>query len=444
MRICVLQSAYPDNHSIAQHDPGADPSRFTDEHTFEHRWIHKTTAKEQIDAAIAENFDFYFNFMWGQYEDDVAGIEACQYFEKFGLPAAGVWSEVLLRTKNDFYRDARGLGTPRVPGISNYPFFVNPSTGCSKYQQSPRTWTHSVDGIPIPDDVVVQEFIQGWDHSVVIVEIGNTPVPLAPERYIYPSDFNPHTGFLTFDTKFHHDTSVEILNRKDDPALFEKLQATAIEAFYTNKSSGKGWCNVDIRVPTTGDPVVIEVNPMPSVFLPEDNEWEDKCIWECFPGGQRALIDTLISTSLLQRGETASEQYGLSFEEYDTIIQSVDTKSICEKILSHGSSGTVLELGSGNGYFGRAMQEFLSQEQSISVTGIESSHDMVERCRETGAYSTVYHGTIPSVTVAIHSGESGKWCNHKRALETTFASPPGWRLIRPSGDIYCYDKIYSN
>lgn len=65
MRICVFQSAYPQNHELSEHDGGADPAPFMDQHTFEHRWIQKGPAKEKVDTAVAEGFDFYFKFMWG-------------------------------------------------------------------------------------------------------------------------------------------------------------------------------------------------------------------------------------------------------------------------------------------------------------------------------------------------------------------------------------------
>ena len=64
----------------------SDPSMFTNQHTFEHRMIHKSRARQQIDAAVAEKFDFYLSFMWGLHEDAVAGIEAARYFEPLNVP----------------------------------------------------------------------------------------------------------------------------------------------------------------------------------------------------------------------------------------------------------------------------------------------------------------------------------------------------------------------
>ncbi|PKX94067.1 uncharacterized protein P174DRAFT_420626 [Aspergillus novofumigatus IBT 16806] len=100
MRICILQTAFTNPHAAEECSPVHDPGNFTDQHTFDH------------------GYDFYFNFMWGQHEDDLSGIDACKYFESLGLPSVGQRSEVLERSKNDLYKDARALGYPRVPGTT--------------------------------------------------------------------------------------------------------------------------------------------------------------------------------------------------------------------------------------------------------------------------------------------------------------------------------------
>ena len=91
MKICVFQSAYESvDTNLKDVDPSQDPSFYPSRHTFENRWLKKDTANAQIDAAIAEGFDLYFNFLWGQYEDEVAGIEAVQYLEARNVPFVGL------------------------------------------------------------------------------------------------------------------------------------------------------------------------------------------------------------------------------------------------------------------------------------------------------------------------------------------------------------------
>ncbi|KAF8736281.1 hypothetical protein AX14_000500 [Amanita brunnescens Koide BX004] len=451
MRICVLQSAYPDQHELAEHDSGADPSRFTDQHTFEQRWIRKDSAKEQIDAAISEKFDFYFNFMWGQLEDEVAGVEACEYFESFGLPSIGQRSEVLKRSKNDFYRNARALGAPRVPGTSNYPLFVKPSQSCASLFISAKSLCRNrdelleslkdlnqalepgrkiagrsgrpvststvVDGIAIPDDIVVQEFVQGWDHSVVVIEIGDCPVPLTPNRYVYPKGFVPYDDFLRFDIKFHEETDVKLLNRKEEPELFTKLQEMALQAWKANQMAGQSWANVDLRVQANGEPIVLEVNPMPAVFLP-DEKWEDAAVRESFPGGHRALVNVLIASQLIRRKAEENRQTHVAniftrySSKYAEDVIRLPVMSIYERIISlMDLSGSILELGPGTGVFGHLLKKKTeltppastppSHNNTTTLTGIELSKGMVEKCQETGLYNQIYHGSIQTLFPSI-------------------------------------------
>ena len=451
MRICVLQAAYPDQHPLSKHDPGADPSRFTDQHTFEHRWIRKDDAKAQIDAAISEKFDFYFNFMWGHYQDEVAGIEACEYFESFGLPSIGMRSEVGKRSKNDFYQNARALGAPRVPGTSNYPLFVKPANSCASQFISAKSLCRNrdelleslrilnealepgrkiaggsgqpvststvVDGIAIPDDIVVQEFIKGWDYSVVVIEVGNCPVPLTPNRYVYPKDFVPYDGFLTFDLKFHKEIENKSLDRKDEPELFTKLQEAALQAWNANQMAGQSWANVDFRVTADGEPVVIEVNTgMPAIFT-ADEAFEDIAIRKSFPGGHRALINVLIASHLIRRKVEENRQsqiaeiYNAFSSKYDENITRDRVISIYERIISlMDLSGSILDLGSGTGLFGHLLRKKTeltpspskpSSHETTTLTGIELSKGMIEKCHETGLYKQVYHGSIQTTFPSI-------------------------------------------
>lgn len=66
MRVCVLQSAYPDNRQ-PDHDPGYHPEFYIHMHSFEHRWIRKDHAMQDIESALEEKFDVYFNLIWGQF-----------------------------------------------------------------------------------------------------------------------------------------------------------------------------------------------------------------------------------------------------------------------------------------------------------------------------------------------------------------------------------------
>ncbi|KAG5920124.1 hypothetical protein E4U61_000226 [Claviceps capensis] len=48
----------------------SQPELFTSQHEFEDRWIHNHKVEQQINDAVAEGFDFYFNFLWGTPNDE--------------------------------------------------------------------------------------------------------------------------------------------------------------------------------------------------------------------------------------------------------------------------------------------------------------------------------------------------------------------------------------
>jgi SAM-dependent methyltransferase len=459
MRICVLQSSYPEPHPLPEYDLAADPSRYTDQHTFEHRWVRKDNARTQIDAAISEKFDFYFNFMWGQLEDEVAGIEASEYFESFALPSIGMRSEVAKRSKNDFYRNARALGAPRIPGTSNYPLLVKPAKirasqfisnkslcrnrdelleslrnldqalgSGRKIAGQPVSTSTVVDDIAIPDDIVVQEFVKGWDYSVVVIEVGDCPVPLTPNGFVYPKDFVPCDNL---DINFHKELNIKLLNRKEEPELFTKLQEMALQAWNANQMTGQGWANVDFRVPDNGEPVVLQVNPMPAIFLPK-RERSDVVVRESFPGGHRAFVNVLIASHLIQRkvkenGQSRiADRYDTHSSKYDEQVSHLRIISIYERIISlMDLSGSILELGSGTGLFGRLLEK--KKELSLettTLTGIELSKGMIEKCREKGLYKQVYHGSIQTTLPSLGPFD------HIISLSTLyFMSPEDFSLI---------------
>ncbi|KAK6360502.1 hypothetical protein TWF730_006642 [Orbilia blumenaviensis] len=151
MRICVLQSAFTSPTPIGEHSPVQDPGKFTDQHTFEHVWVHKRTAKEQIDEAIAKGYDFYFNFMWGQYEDDLAGIDECKYFESFDLPSIGQRSIVLERSKNDFMRllARQAILVSLVPAWRLIPLLLSTPSSSSPPLAVEVSLFHLSHGVPI-------------------------------------------------------------------------------------------------------------------------------------------------------------------------------------------------------------------------------------------------------------------------------------------------------
>ncbi|KAG5973414.1 hypothetical protein E4U58_005147 [Claviceps cyperi] len=143
MRICVLLSSYEGSGSVLEDldTVTSQPGQFTSQHEFEYRYIHKYKAEQQINDAVAEGSDFYFNFLWSTPNDEIAGADASRYFESLGLPSCAVRSWERSQTKNNFCETARLHGAPRVPGVERFPLFVKPGFGCASQLTDERSWT---------------------------------------------------------------------------------------------------------------------------------------------------------------------------------------------------------------------------------------------------------------------------------------------------------------
>ena len=397
----------------------------------------------EIDAAVAEGFDLYFNFMWGQHEDEVAGIEAVRYLESLDVPVMGLPSRILERSKLDFYRDAKEAGilipeTCRYP--STFPVIVKPAKCCASMYLDEKSvcWNSEeleaqvvrlkellVPGQDIAartandpysgldqegDSIVVQQFIDGQDYSVVIIEVMNTPIPLNPTTYRYPKDA---TGtFLTFDVKFHPELKEELIQRDENPELYDKLQELAVAMWKANKMDGGNWGNVDIRVRhSDGEVFGIEVNPMPAVFLPMIN-FEDIAL-EIFPGGHSAVIDILIETTLeqhSQRAKALSKEIAAAYDkfapQYDQAMEDPDVggkrrESSSRLTQAYKFTGTVLDLACGTGFFPRLLHTEAGPERLPECTffGIDISTEMVKMAQLNGIplYEKVHMGLIQEI-----------------------------------------------
>lgn len=441
MRICVLQSRYTPDHVLKNHDEYMDPGRYVKQHTFHNRFVDKATARSQIDAAVAEEFDFYFNFMWGQPEDEVAGVEASEYFESLGVPFIGVSSRVLRKSKTELYEAARKRGSPPMPGadVNSFPVIVKAARGCASQflnakslcytaeerdaaiaaidrQLEPGRQRARAESKPsrsgedggrapasvenLPDDIIVQEFVPGTDFSVVVIEFGTTPVALNPTTYNYPTTHaRDENSFLTFDIKFHEELSETLIERERDPALYELLQKLAVEAFEVNGMAGSGWGNVDIRIRPDGRPVVIEVNPMPAIFLAERFNFEDLVIRNSLPGEHRALLNIVFASYLMQGNEAEKNRRKVIVATFDGAAERYDAeylprctirRIIGDLLADFDFGGSVLDLACGTGVFGRMLLDHRASNDAPTsgktrrLVGMDLSPQMARLCREKG------------------------------------------------------------
>lgn len=422
MRICVLQSSYEGTvHTLEEVDDDCmDPGPFTTQHEFENRFIRKATAKADIDAAVAEGFDFYFNFMWGTYDDGVPGVAESEYFESLKVPHIGILSSERKMSKHDFFAEAMRRGAPPVPSSDKFPLFVKPANGCSSMFIDEKSVCHDekelekqikvldgkmrsmriqrAKGLGFKDieayadsceragrystDLVVQEFIQGMDYAVDVMAMGSVPVPLSP-RVVKYKPLDGKEQFLTFDGKSDPTTSYGILRKEDNPMLFQRLQKAAVEAFITNKMHENGMgCDVDLRATADNKVFVVEINPMPVGFYPMDSHVADVDIQTDLPGKFEAAINIFITNYYLKHPGAKAARSKKIGENYDTVAPEYDCIEPTEagllpidvEVLQQFSfEGNVLDLCCGTGIVGRTLSDMQSRGSSSPSSSSSNS-----------------------------------------------------------------------
>ncbi|CAI6080477.1 unnamed protein product [Clonostachys chloroleuca] len=453
MKICLLQATYPEVHVLREIDEYPDPGRYISQHEFHHRFVDKANFRQQIDNAVSEGFDFIFNFLWGAPEDEVAGVKATEYLESLNVPFIGYRSHIQMKSKTEFYETARKRGSSPVPGnnMNSFPVIVKAARTCASQFMSekslcrteaerdaaiaeinrqlepgrvrreaqkpssedaivyiPREGEHaSIDNLP--DDIIVQEFVPGIDYAVVVIEFGDTPIALNPIIYTYPNgDVASPDRFLTFDIKFHPELDGTLIKRDDDPRLYDTLQQLAVEAFTVNGNKGGSWGSVDIRIKPDGSPVVIEVNPMPGIFLPEHMDPKEEVILDSLPGAHRALLNIVFASCMMQAEQHGQSRLGKISEAWDMIAPGYENHKLTHSpaegeianLLSKDNfNGSMLDLGCGSGIFGRMIREKHASESQGSEAknarhvGIDISPEMARLAKQAG-YDDVIIGPV--------------------------------------------------
>lgn len=444
MRICVLHSSEEGGNSVEDAEGlWPDVGVYAPQHTVENKYIKKKTAKEEIDEAVAEGYDFYFQFLWGTHDDTVSGVDAIKYFESLNLPSAGIRGWERERSKLAFYTEARKQGFPPVPGVDKFPLFVKPAfsyasllidqhslcrnetelalaisrlnTGMREARVRRAVGSGHADPEEFvracevagrdSDDIVVQEYIDGQEYSVVVLAMGQIPIPMTPQRARLPSG----KEFLTFDAKFDGESGYELLDEADDPALYRHLQETAVQGFKAGKMATNNMgCDVDLRMGSDGKAVVIEVDPMPVWFLPPGNKFEDTDVKQGLADHQRAAINIFITNHFLQHPdqkrikelselETFYDNCSSHYDQTKSSARATQAATTMAEKFSY--SGTILDLGCKTGLLGQKLREQQNHTPSAKssiqrLVGVDMSNKMLDICRQSECYDELFHSQI--------------------------------------------------
>ncbi|KAF9274338.1 hypothetical protein BGZ88_003105 [Linnemannia elongata] len=399
MKIGVLLSSYEGVGSDFQDYGYQDPSLYVKQHDFVLRYITKDTAVQQIDEVCEENFDLLINFLWGQRIDGVAGIDAVEYLESKGVPFIGNSSKLLSISKADFKKAAAGIVL--VPGESKFPLIVKPATRSGSRHMTEKSVCHNPNELKeqiallkskTPDGIIVEEFIEGEEISVMVVEVDDEVIAMNPIMYEFPAETTPTQKFLHFNNKFDSVDQGTIKFHLYQGDILDRLKETACKAYQALNVSGCGYARIDIRA-SGEDLYVLEVNPTPAFFHKLGTDFgDDYVISHCFPGGHKGFMETLIKTKLRSSQMLeVKKTYDLMSDKYNDTMHTRNYPNVVSDIAARYSfQGSVLDLGCGTGEVGTLIQAV----HNATLTGIDISPKMVAHAKH---YEKVYLGEMQNI-----------------------------------------------
>ncbi|WQF87901.1 Putative S-adenosyl-L-methionine-dependent methyltransferase superfamily [Colletotrichum destructivum] len=416
MKICVVQTSYEGSNSpVEKLDPFCDPGRYisTAVHQFEHRFIRKSSFKEDIDRICEdETYEMYFSCLWGGPRDNVAGQDAAAYLESKGVEVLTNTASAmrLCNDKLEFYAKVEPAGI-RVPGNESgcFPKIVKLRDGansetldfdsiCHDERQLKKRVT-LVKTLKPDAECLVQDYIVGSEVNVVVVEMGHAVVALEPVEYVFPPDTPTGRAFLTFENKFANVGKGVVRTRIviDEPRR-SRIRETSQNAFKAaGMQGGSGWCRVDMRIDAkTGEIYVLEINAFPTVFYPRGAFTSDKVIERTYPGGHAALFDMLLATKLIQTKaycqahRTVSTFFDDFSKKYEIAWEMPSIKTVRNVMaVDFDWAGSVLDLACGSGFLGNAL--FDAGWTSSVVVGVDISPEMAASERTRKYYKQPIH-----------------------------------------------------
>ncbi|KDQ19353.1 hypothetical protein BOTBODRAFT_51784 [Botryobasidium botryosum FD-172 SS1] len=411
MRICCFQSSYEGTDSAFEgYDQFQDPGRYVTGHDFHHVFVKKSTAREQIDEACAAAYDLYFNFMWGQESDSVAGVHEIRYLESKNIPFIGMPSVYLGSGKDVLAKAAKRHGV-RVPRESraNFPLIVKPARGCGSLHMTSKSICHNEEELVAQladmervfegkEKLIVQEFVYGGEYASIVLEKNDEVIALQPLAYEFPAEFSAEERWLNFTNKFDLvDQGVIKEVIVTDEALAERLKAAAVQAFRCLGVQGGGmWGRVDMRVNDAGEIFCLEVNQCPAVFYEIGNTWgDDWIIGEYFPGGHQGFFDTIVTSHefFIAQEKRRKDWLGKYYAQR-AHLYTADLIAFAPNVLAHfrtviknyDLTGSILDLGCGTGYLRNLLEKYAGDQ--IQLTGVDLASDMCKLAMEGGYVRT--------------------------------------------------------
>lgn len=196
-----------------------------------------------------------------------------------------------------------------------YPCMVKPlCEGSSKgifdasLVRTPQELNAQVENILVSynEPVIVEEFLPGREFTVAMLGNGDEVqvLPVVEIKFdSLPKGVNP---IYSFEAKWIWDQSSNPLDIFECPARVTPSLQNSIETICKDTYKVlrcRDWSRIDVRLDNTGNPNIIEINPLPGILpKPEDNS--------CYPKAARAAgisYDEMLNRVL----DSACKRYGL-------------------------------------------------------------------------------------------------------------------------------------
>jgi ubiquinone/menaquinone biosynthesis C-methylase UbiE len=264
---------------------------------------------------------------------------------------------------------------------------IDSKSVCSNAQQV-RDKVEYLKSLAPSAEVIVQDYIIGVDCYAIVIEMGTRAVAIAPVEYVHLPGTPLNEKFITFEKKHHAKKFGMDTKLMADGPRKDSVQRAAEAAFeVAGMLNGGCWGRVDLRLEDgSGRPVVLEVNPIPTLFYPVGMYSSDRCVAVTYPGGHAALFDMLLASKRIQQ-KLSYDSHRAMKDMYDAFAPSYDKSQkepmydmIREQVSSFDWTGTVLDLGCGTGFLGEALHQSGFRAE---LTGVDLSPGMVgcERTR---------------------------------------------------------------
>ncbi len=174
-----------------------------------------------------------------------------------------------------------------------YPLFVKPlHEGSSKgiynssYAENPEALRREVERIlnDYEQPALIEEYLPGREFTVALLGNGNELRVLPPVEIRFDSLPSEALPVYSYEAKWLWDTKdspIEVFKcpAPIDDSLRTKMEDVCRRTFEVLKC--RDWSRIDVRLDSSGEPNIIEVNPLPGI-LPDPEEHS------CFPMAARA------------------------------------------------------------------------------------------------------------------------------------------------------------